>query len=74
MGTEVSGIQFHGESGPKRRIAPKAVIRFKEKVRELTRRTRGVKVEKMAGELGRYLTRLDRLFRPMSDAFGAARS
>ena len=31
------------------------MIRFKEKIRELTRRTRGVKVEKMAEELGRYL-------------------
>jgi RNA-directed DNA polymerase len=40
---------------PKRRIAPKAVIRFKAKVREVTRRTTGVNVEKMAEELGRYL-------------------
>ena len=38
-----------------RRIAPKAVLRFKVKVREVTRRTRGANVEKMAGELGRYL-------------------
>jgi len=36
-------------------LAPKAVLRFKEKVRELTCRTRGVKVERMAEELGRYL-------------------
>jgi hypothetical protein len=40
---------------PKRRIAPKAVMRFKEKVRELTRRTRGVSTERMAEELARYL-------------------
>ena len=40
---------------PKRRIAPKAVLRFKEKVREQTRRTRGVSVEKMAEQLGQYL-------------------
>ena len=49
------GFSFTVNREPKRRIAPKAVNRFKEKVRELTRRTRGVNVEKMAEELGRYL-------------------
>jgi RNA-directed DNA polymerase len=49
------GFSFTSNREPKRRIAPKAVLRFKEKVRELTRRTRGVKVEKMAEELSRYL-------------------
>jgi RNA-directed DNA polymerase len=49
------GFSFTANREPKRRIAPKAVLRFKEKVRELTRRTRGVSVEKMAEELGRYL-------------------
>src|SRR5881628_479934 len=49
------GFSFTANREPKRRIAPKAVIRFKEKVRELTRRTRGVSVEKMAEELGQYL-------------------
>ena len=49
------GFSFTANREPKRRIAPKAVLRFKVKVRELTRRTRGVSVEKMAEELGRYL-------------------
>jgi RNA-directed DNA polymerase len=49
------GFSFTANREPKRRIAPKAVLGFKDKVRELTRRTRGVKVEKMAEELGRYL-------------------
>src|SRR5580704_8027406 len=49
------GFSFTRNREPRRRIAPKAVLRFKEKVRELTRRTRGVKVERMAEELGRYL-------------------
>jgi RNA-directed DNA polymerase len=49
------GFSFTANREPKRRIAPKAVLRFKEKVRELTRRRRGVKVERMAEELGRYL-------------------
>ena len=49
------GFSFTANREPKRRIAPKAVSRFKAKVREVTRRTRGVNVEKMAEELGRYL-------------------
>jgi RNA-directed DNA polymerase len=49
------GFSFTANREPKRRIAPKAVTRFKAKVREVTRRTRGVNVEKMAEELGRYL-------------------
>jgi RNA-directed DNA polymerase len=49
------GFSFTANREPKRRIAPKAVLRFKEKVRELTRRTRGVNVEEMAEELGQYL-------------------
>ena len=49
------GFSFTANREPKRRIAPKAVIRFKEKVREVTRRTRGVSTEKMAEELAQYL-------------------
>src|SRR5499426_1633507 len=49
------GFSFTSAREPKRRIAPKAVIGFKAKVREVTRRTRGVNVERMAEELGRYL-------------------
>jgi RNA-directed DNA polymerase len=40
----------------KRRIATKAIARFKQRVRELTRRTRGVKIETMVAQLSRYLT------------------
>ena len=49
------GFSFTANREPRRRIAPKAVLRFKGKIRELTRRTRGVSVEKMAEELSRYL-------------------
>jgi len=49
------GFSFTTNREPKRRIAPKAVLRFKEKIRELTRRTRGVSTERMAEELARYL-------------------
>src|SRR5262250_417239 len=49
------GFSFTGGPTPKRRIAPKAVLRFKERVRELTSRTRGVSIDRMAEELARYL-------------------
>jgi RNA-directed DNA polymerase len=49
------GFSFTPNREPKRRIAPKAVKRFKERVRELTRRTRGVSIERMTEELNRYL-------------------
>jgi len=49
------GFSFTWGKEPKRRIAPKAVLRFKEKIRELTCRTRGVSIERIAEELTRYL-------------------
>jgi len=49
------GFSFTANREPKRRIAPKAVLRFKERVRELTSRTRGVSVERMVEELARYM-------------------
>jgi RNA-directed DNA polymerase len=39
----------------KRRIAAKAIVRFKQKVRELTGRTRGISIERMTKELANYL-------------------
>ena len=54
-GRKFLGFSFTNEQAPRRRIAPKAVDRFKERVRELTRRTRGVSVERMAEDLSRYL-------------------
>jgi RNA-directed DNA polymerase len=49
------GFSFTVNRAPKRRIAPKAVDRFKGRIRELTSRTRGVSMERMAEELSRYL-------------------
>jgi RNA-directed DNA polymerase len=49
------GFSFTSGREPKRRIAPKAIERFKERVRELTARTRGVSMERMAEELACYL-------------------
>jgi len=50
------GFSFTWHREPKRRIAPKAITRFKQRVRELTRRTRGDRVETMVAQLSRYLT------------------
>ena len=49
------GFNFTSHESPKRRIAPKAVKRFKERVRNLTRRTRGISIDRMAKELALYL-------------------
>ena len=49
------GFSFTSAGIPKRRIAPKAVDRFKERIRELTSRTRGVSIERRAEDLSRYL-------------------
>jgi len=48
-------FSFTGGLEAKRRIAPKALKRFKERVRELTRRTKGVSLEQMIRTLGVYL-------------------
>lgn len=49
------GFSFTGGVEPRRRIAPKAVVRFKARVRELTRRTRGVSIGSMVKDLSTYL-------------------
>jgi RNA-directed DNA polymerase len=49
------GFSFTNAREPKRRIASKALVRFKQKVRELTGRTRGISLERMTKELASYL-------------------
>ena len=49
------GFSFTCGEVVKRRIAPKAILRFKEGIRELTRRTRGISIERMIEELRRYM-------------------
>src|SRR5881227_486052 len=49
------GFSFTGGAEVKRRIAPKALLRCKQRVRELTRRTRGISLEQMTKELASYL-------------------
>ena len=49
------GFSFTRPPAPRRRLAPSTVIRFKAKVRGLTRRTRGVSLGTMVQQLGTYL-------------------
>jgi RNA-directed DNA polymerase len=49
------GFSFTNAREPKRRIAPKARQRFKARVRELTRRTRGISLPVMVRQLAEYL-------------------
>src|SRR5229473_5505499 len=49
------GFSFTNHKPPKRRLAPKTVARFKERVRELTRRTRGISLVRMVHDLAEYL-------------------
>jgi RNA-directed DNA polymerase len=49
------GFSFTSGPEPKRRIAPQAIERLKERIRKLTRRTRTVGLKQMVAELAQYL-------------------
>jgi RNA-directed DNA polymerase len=49
------GFSFTGGAEVKRRIAPKSLLRCKQRIRELTRRKRGISLEQMTEELASYL-------------------
>jgi RNA-directed DNA polymerase len=49
------GFSFTAGMNIKRRLAPQTVTRFKARVRELTRRTRGRSLKQIIEELSRYL-------------------
>jgi RNA-directed DNA polymerase len=49
------GFSFTSERDPRRRIAPKAIARFEKKIRELTRRTRGISLAQMVKQVTTYL-------------------
>lgn len=50
------GFSFTRGRQPKRRIAPTSLLRFKKRVRELTKRNQGVSLAGMIQRLARYLT------------------
>jgi RNA-directed DNA polymerase len=49
------GFTFTTSRQPKRRVAGKALERFRARIREMTRRTRGRSVEQTVGRLAEYL-------------------
>lgn len=49
------GFSFTSEKATRRRIAPKALERCKQRVRELTQRNRGISMTKRIAELAEYL-------------------
>jgi RNA-directed DNA polymerase len=49
------GFTFTADRQPKRRVGPKALARFTQTVRALTRRTRGISVGRMVEQLASYL-------------------
>lgn len=49
------GFSFTGGKSPRRRIAPKAIDRFKERIRALTRQAKGQSLRQMVAPLGQYL-------------------
>jgi RNA-directed DNA polymerase len=49
------GFSFSRNQEPKRRIAPKVLLRCKQRIRELTQRTRGISLEQTIKELAAYL-------------------
>jgi RNA-directed DNA polymerase len=49
------GFSFLCRKEPRRRIAPQAIARFKSRVRELTRRTRGLSLAQIVKQLAVYL-------------------
>ena len=55
-GRKFLGFSFTSEKKPRRRIAPKSIERVKNRIRELTLRKRGDKLELIVEELNRYLT------------------
>jgi RNA-directed DNA polymerase len=49
------GFSFTGGCTPKRRIAPQALNRLKKRIRTITKRTRGIGLERLIEDLSRYL-------------------
>ena len=51
------GFSFYmSKTGPKRKIAPKALERFKERIREITLGSRGRSMKQIIDELARYMS------------------
>lgn len=49
------GFSFFGDKEPRRKISDKSMKRFKERIREISGRSRGISIEKMVAELAGYI-------------------
>jgi RNA-directed DNA polymerase len=49
------GFSFFGEEKPRRKISAKSLKQFKNRIRELTSRTRGVSIRRMVEDLAPYI-------------------
>ena len=49
------GFSFTDDPEPKRKIAPQALVRFKTRIREITRRAKGISIKSTVEELARYM-------------------
>src|SRR5499427_4211118 len=49
------GFSFTGEREPRRRIAPKAINQFRQRIRDITRRAKSVSIETTMGELAPFM-------------------
>ena len=49
------GFSFFGDKEPRRKISDKSMKRFKERIREISGRSRGISIEKMVEELAGYM-------------------
>ena len=67
------GFSFTAGPEVKRVIAPKALDRFKQRIREITRRAKGVSMETTMEELAPYMRGWRRLFRLLRNARSADR-
>jgi RNA-directed DNA polymerase len=56
------GFSFTAKEPLRRRIAPKSMVRFKNRIRGITRRTRGVSLQRMVDDLNVYLRGWDGYF------------
>ena len=71
---QVPGLHFMGGKQPRRRIAPQSLVRFRSRVRELTRRPRGKSLAQIVEELSVYLTGWRGYFGFCETPFSVARS
>lgn len=49
------GFSFFGDEKPRRKISDKSMKQFKERIREISGRSRGISIEKMVEELAGYM-------------------